>query len=124
MYQVETILSKKYVRGRVQYLVKWLGYGEEEATWEGLKNLRHVKYLIDAYEGNYGSNSMSEGERNEMKHFEEAHDEPEEPEEPEEGEVVEISNVVPPSGEGEQMPRKLKRAIPKKITYKGTIYLT
>jgi Chromo (CHRromatin Organisation MOdifier) domain len=32
-YIVEQILDSKFVRGRLQFLVKWEGYGYEENTW-------------------------------------------------------------------------------------------
>lgn len=45
-YEVESILSRKRVRSRYQYLVKWAGYPEEEATWEPLSNLTNVMDLV------------------------------------------------------------------------------
>lgn len=32
-YEVEDILSKKMIRGKPHYLVKWKGYGNHENTW-------------------------------------------------------------------------------------------
>src|SRR5262249_49716949 len=35
---------------RVQYLVKWVGYPETEATWEPKRNLRNALRMIEDYE--------------------------------------------------------------------------
>lgn len=32
-YEVEKILDRKKIKGRVHYLVKWMNYGEEENQW-------------------------------------------------------------------------------------------
>ena len=46
-YEVEKILDSRVHRGWVQYLVKWLGYDESEATWEPLRNVRdHAQDII------------------------------------------------------------------------------
>jgi hypothetical protein len=34
VYDVEEILGARVRRGNLQYLVKWLGYGDEENSWE------------------------------------------------------------------------------------------
>lgn len=42
-YEIEKILDhKKLKSGKFKYLVKWLGYSEDEATWEPQNNLRLV----------------------------------------------------------------------------------
>src|ERR1700686_3908514 len=33
-YEVEKVLDSKVVRGRLLYLVDWVGYSPEERTWE------------------------------------------------------------------------------------------
>ncbi|KNZ75366.1 hypothetical protein J132_03497, partial [Termitomyces sp. J132] len=33
-YEVDEILDSWVVRGRLQYLVRWKGYGPEDNTWE------------------------------------------------------------------------------------------
>ena len=33
-YEVETILDKRTLKGKTQYLVKWIGYPLHDATWE------------------------------------------------------------------------------------------
>ena len=34
----------------VQYLCKWKGYGEEEASWKAEDELQHARDLVDDYE--------------------------------------------------------------------------
>lgn len=48
-YTVERILKKRIKRGVVQYYVKWLGYGEDESTWEPRDNL-NCDRLIENFE--------------------------------------------------------------------------
>ena len=50
MWLVEQILEKKVQGGKAYYLVKWQGYGKEEATWEPLENVMYVKDMVDSYE--------------------------------------------------------------------------
>merc|ERR1712226_541614 len=38
-YVVEKILDKRITAGKIQYLIRWEGYGEEENTWEPKENL-------------------------------------------------------------------------------------
>ena len=38
-YDVEKILDKRKVRGKTQYLVKWLEYEDKENSWELAENL-------------------------------------------------------------------------------------
>lgn len=51
-YEVESILEKRMRNDKVQYKVKWLGYSEDEATWEEASNLEGCKDLIDDFEKN------------------------------------------------------------------------
>ena len=44
-YEVEEILDSRKRRGKVQYLVRWLGYGPSDDTWQTLDTLEHA---IDA----------------------------------------------------------------------------
>ena len=37
-YDVEKILEEKKVRGKTQYLIKWLGYEDKENSWEPAEN--------------------------------------------------------------------------------------
>ena len=38
-YEVEKILDVKKIKGKKYYLVKWMGYSDEESTWEPEDNL-------------------------------------------------------------------------------------
>ena len=48
VYHAEYIVDTKQVRGRTQYLVKWVGYSEEDNSWEPASNC--TPSLIDAFE--------------------------------------------------------------------------
>jgi hypothetical protein len=50
IYVVERILDKRVLeKGEVQYLLKWFGYGEDEASWEPEENV-FCKDLIRLFE--------------------------------------------------------------------------
>ncbi len=49
-FVVEKILDKRMKGGKVEYLVKWDGYTEADNTWEPLKNLANVVYLVEQFE--------------------------------------------------------------------------
>ena len=38
-YEVEAIVGRRNNGGRVEYLIKWKGYSDEENTWEPESNL-------------------------------------------------------------------------------------
>lgn len=47
---VESILEKRKIGGRTEYLIKWKDYSADENTWEPVENLRHSKELLRDFE--------------------------------------------------------------------------
>ena len=45
-YEVEKILDSRIFRGKVEYLVRWKGYGVEEDEWQPSQNIRGSKRLV------------------------------------------------------------------------------
>ena len=52
-YEVETIITKKKLKGKNYYLIKWQGYPVIESTWEPTSNLKNVQYMIRDFESDY-----------------------------------------------------------------------
>ena len=48
-YEVDQILDHRHGKRRRQYLVKWKGYPELEATWEKASDLKHAPDAIHIY---------------------------------------------------------------------------
>jgi hypothetical protein len=49
-YEVEKILDEQTKRHRKEYLIKWMGYPEYDATWEPEHHLTNAKDVILEYE--------------------------------------------------------------------------
>lgn len=52
-FEIEKILDSRNRRGKLQYLVHWLGYGDNEDTWEPASNLEHASALVDSPHARY-----------------------------------------------------------------------
>ena len=48
-YEVKEILDSKVVRGRLKYLVEWVGYGPEECTWESAEDVENARGLVASF---------------------------------------------------------------------------
>lgn len=48
-YEVESILSHRFVRNKTEFLVKWLGYGPEHNTWEPEANCANCPDKLSDY---------------------------------------------------------------------------
>ena len=49
-YEVERILGKQEISGKVHYLVKWKGYPTEENTWEPMEHLHNARKAVNRYQ--------------------------------------------------------------------------
>jgi len=52
-YEVEKIINCKYIRNKKYYLIKWLCYPINQATWEPKSNLESLEYMIEEFESKY-----------------------------------------------------------------------
>ncbi|CAF1197560.1 unnamed protein product [Rotaria sordida] len=67
IYVVEKILDKRILdNDQIEYLLKWFGYNEEDATWEPEENI-FCKDLIDQYEYNRKLKNIEENVNDECK---------------------------------------------------------
>jgi len=49
-YEVEKVVASRKKGGKVQYLTKWIGWPDEDNTWEPKENLENSLPLIEAFE--------------------------------------------------------------------------
>ena len=45
IFAAERILKKRKRRGNMQYKVKWLGYPEDQSTWESEENILNKRFI-------------------------------------------------------------------------------
>ena len=51
-YEVEKIIDKRVINGKLEYKIKWVGYPMSQWTWEPIRNLANIKPMIKEYENN------------------------------------------------------------------------
>ena len=52
-YEVQEILDSKIVRGKLRYLVDWVGYSPEDRQWEPVENLTNAGDAIARFHAQY-----------------------------------------------------------------------
>lgn len=57
-FEIEAILDHRIRRKRTQYLVKWLGYPDEDNTWEPTANLHNASDLLNEYKAKRGGRTI------------------------------------------------------------------
>jgi hypothetical protein len=57
-YEVESILEKRKMGGKWKYKIKWVGYPEEQCTWEPVENLDNVQDLLEEFEANFAKQEV------------------------------------------------------------------
>ena len=48
-YEVASIRAERYVKGRREYEVVWVGFEEDDTTWEPVENLAGATESVNAY---------------------------------------------------------------------------
>ncbi len=65
IYDVEKIINDRVINGKIQYLIKWVGYPDSENTWEDEENVLS-KDLVE----NYKKEKIKKKKRSYMKRSE------------------------------------------------------
>ena len=60
-YEVAHIIDKRRRGKRTEYLVRWVGYGPEDDTWQSVADLSNAKDAIKEYEDLHGKGSQQRG---------------------------------------------------------------
>ena len=48
-FEVHEILDSRFRRGKLQYLVDWVGYDASERSWQPVVNMSHVALAVQAF---------------------------------------------------------------------------
>ena len=48
-FEVQQIVDEKIIDAETHYLVKWVGYGHEENTWEPMRHMTHSKAKVQEW---------------------------------------------------------------------------
>lgn len=67
-YEIEAIRRKRYRKGKLEYFVKWLGWGEHANTWEPPDNLVGVPEIIEAFEKGCKTPKQPKQQKRKRKH--------------------------------------------------------
>ncbi|CAL8118118.1 unnamed protein product [Orchesella dallaii] len=64
-YEVEKVLKRRIRRGKLEYFLKWKGYGDEDNTWEPKENISTVLILDFELQNSKKSKKPTNGEEEE-----------------------------------------------------------
>ncbi len=64
LYIAEKIVDKRMKGGKIEYKVKWENYSDTQNTWEPVRNLSSVVFLIEEYEANLDQKRKNKLETN------------------------------------------------------------
>nr|KAG5712176.1 hypothetical protein BaRGS_014526 [Batillaria attramentaria] len=48
--QVDQILEQRKRKGKLEYLIRWQGFGEENDTWEPASSVSHLSKVLKAFQ--------------------------------------------------------------------------
>ena len=48
-YQIESIRKERVLKGKIQFLIKWVGYSEYQNIWESPKHLEECDKLLEKF---------------------------------------------------------------------------
>jgi hypothetical protein len=71
-YEVEEILNARYFRRKLQYLVKWQGYGNEDNEWVSANDVHAPEALQAFYQWHPNAVRVVRSDRPWRMHFEDA----------------------------------------------------
>lgn len=57
LYEVEAIRDKKYIDGEPFYFIKWVGWPDDDNTWEPIENLYDILNMVEEFNINYDKNT-------------------------------------------------------------------
>src|SRR5680860_201186 len=60
-FEIERIISKRTRNNQTQYLVKWVGYTEADATWLSMDELSNAPEAVTEYENSIGAGDADSG---------------------------------------------------------------
>ena len=65
LYNIDKIITRKIIKGKKFYLIKWEGYSLEHCTWEPISHLKNVLNMVKEFESNYPNSII----KNEYQNF-------------------------------------------------------